>query len=261
MHLVTGDGIRVHYEVHGEPGRPPVVLLHGLGADAAMWEPQITRYPAAGHFVVVPVLRGHGQSSPVPVFRVADCATDLRCLLDHLVIGRAVVVGVSLGGAVAQQFALDYPGCVERLVLADSFSGQTGLSARFHGWLANALLHVVAKPALLKTVGLAYRKPEHEPVRRYFAERMEGTSLDQLRAARAGVNRFNVLARLPAIKAPTLVLVGDLFGRYALDLARETASRIPGATLKVLEGGGDPSNLLAPEAFDQAVLGFIGRAC
>lgn len=262
MYLETGGGVQLYYEVHGEPGRPAVVLLHGLGADEAMWRPQAARYPAEGYFVIVPVLRGHGRSSPVPVFRVADCAADLKALLDHLGIARAALIGVSLGGAVAQQFALDCPDRVERLVVTDSFSGQTGVADRFNAWVANMLLHFVAKPMLAKTLGLAYRKPEHEPVRRYFAERMEQTSLDQLRAARIGVNRFNVLGRLRAIKAPTLVLVGELFGRYALGLARETASRIPGAGLQVLEGGGDPSNLLAPEAFDRAVLEFLadGRA-
>ncbi|MDQ7793123.1 MAG: alpha/beta fold hydrolase [bacterium] len=257
MFLEAREGIRLYYEVHGEPDRPPVVLLHGLGADEEMWRPQIARYPSEGFRAIVPVLRGHGRSSATRAFRVSDCAGDLEALLVHLGVPRAALVGVSLGGAVAQQFALDYPEKVEKLVLADSFSGQTGSGTPLGALLSELLLRLVPKPMLQKTPGLVYRKPEHELVRRYFERRLEESSLATLRAIRIGAGRFSVLDQLPRIKAPTLVLVGDLFGSYALRLARATASGIPGATLKVLEGGGDPSNLLAPESFDRAVLEFI----
>jgi pimeloyl-ACP methyl ester carboxylesterase len=62
------------------------------------------------------------------------------------------------------------------------------------------------------------------------------------------------------VQAPALVLVGDQFGDFAIQMARKTADALPQATFHVLPGGCDPSNLVVPDLFDQAVLGFLGAA-
>lgn len=193
MNFRTFDQLSLYYETHGDPTAPPIVLIHGLGADHEMWRPQIVSLPGAGYFVIIPDLRGHGASEAPAAFRIADCARDLRDLLSTLQLQRAHLIGVSMGGMVAQQFV-----------------------AR--------LLSIPPSQAL---------------------------------AARLEVNRFTLMDALPHMRLPTLVLVGDGFGKMAIGMARTTAANIPGARLQILPGGGDPSNLLTPAAFDKAVLEFL----
>jgi len=78
-----------------------------------------------------------------------------------------------------------------------------------------------------------------------------------LLAARQEVNRFTILNELSEMNIPTLVLVGDAFGKLAIDMAHTTAEGIPCAQFQILKGGGDPSNLLVPEKFDETILAFL----
>jgi pimeloyl-ACP methyl ester carboxylesterase len=96
MHITSCDGTPIAYATFGNPAHPPLVLLHGLGGDHRMWEPQLACYPAHNLYVIAPDVRGHGQSSPVERFTVRDCARDVVALLDHLGIAQAHIAGVSM---------------------------------------------------------------------------------------------------------------------------------------------------------------------
>lgn len=98
----------------------------------------------------------------------------------------------------------------------------------------------------------SYKKMGHTDVGQYFEERVLNMNGRWLLMARLEVNRFSILSDLPKIQVPTLVLVGDGFGTLAINMARTTAENIPDAQLQTLPGGGDPSNLLVPDAFDAA---------
>ena len=260
MILQTPDGIELFYETYGEKGNTPVVLVHGAGADNKMWLPQIAKYPAEGLFVIAPDLRGHGNSSKVESFKIKDCATDINELLEHLEIGRASLVGVSMGGLIVQQFTVDFPEKVDKLVIADSFSATIGIKARINTWLAAFGLKALPKAWVAKSFELAYKGADKEHVRRYFREAISKTGIRQARFDRDEANKFNILDRLDEITVPTLVLVGDAFGEWFVKLANETAKRIKGAQFKVLNGGQDPSNLVVPDLFDNEVLNFLGNA-
>ncbi len=80
-----------------------------------------------------------------------------------------------------------------------------------------------------------------------------------LLAARQEVNRFNLVDQLVSIHIPVLVLVGDGFGKMAIEMARTTAQGLPDARFQVLPGGGDPSNLLVPELFNRALKAFLAE--
>jgi len=255
--LKTPDEIELFYETYGEKRNTPIVLVHGAGADHEMWLPQTAKYPAKGLFVITPDMRGHGNSSKVESFKIKDCAKDINALLEHLEITRANLVGVSLGGLIAQQFTIDFPEKVDKLVIADSFSATIGIKARINAWLAAFGLKALPKSLVAKSFELAYKGADKEHVRRYFREAIVKTGVRQARFDRHEANKFDILDRLDEVRVPTLVLVGDFFGEWFVNLARETAKRIKGAQFKVLKGGQDPSNLVVPELFDNEVLGFI----
>ncbi len=257
MNFKTFDQLSLYYETHGDPIAPPILLIHGLGADHEMWNPQILSLPAAGYFVIVPDLRGHGTSAAPADFHIADCARDLRDLLATLQIPRAHLIGVSMGGMVAQQFVAHYPENALSQVLVDSLSGTTRFIERFNAKLGALLLRLFPPKQLARMVSNAYRKLGHAEVAKYFESRLLSMPPQQALAARLEVNRFTIMDALPHMRTPTLVLVGDSFGKLAIDMARTTAAKIPGARFQILPGGGDPSNLLTPAAFDKNVLEFL----
>ncbi|MBN2002718.1 MAG: alpha/beta fold hydrolase [Anaerolineae bacterium] len=257
MNLKTFDQLSLYYETHGAPAAAPIVLIHGLGADHQMWNPQIASLPDAGYFVIVPDLRGHGASDAPATFRITDCAHDLHDLLSALQIQRAHLIGVSMGGMVAQQFVAQYPESALSQILVDSLSGATRAIERFNGWLAALLLRVFSPKHLARMIGKAYYKLGHADVGRYFEARLLSMPPQQARAARLEVNRFTIIEALSTMTLPTLVLVGDAFGKLAINMAHTTAERIPDARFQVLPGGGDPSNLLVPAMFDKTVLEFL----
>lgn len=257
MIFETLDGIKLSYEIYGEGNPIPLLLLHGLGADHQMWLPQLSRYPAEDLFVVAPDVRGHGNSSAPQAFAIEDCARDASELLSTLGIARASVAGVSMGGLIAQQLACDYPEQVDKLVIVDSFSGLSTLAERFNGCLASFLLAVSPTSLQSRLLVTTYTRMGKPDVAAYFETKLNRVPPGRLRQMRKVVNGFDIVDRLGEVQVPTLVLVGDGFGTMAIGMARRTADAIPGASFAVLEGGGDPSNLLVPDAFDQEVLRFV----
>ena len=133
--LTTPDGTEIYYEIHGDPERTPVVLIHGLGADHSMWDCQIRKYPEMGIFSIVVDVRWHGISTDVGRFRIEDCARDIADILESMGLKRASIVGVSMGGLIAQRFAINFPEMVEKLVIVDSFSSIGGYAVRFNSKL------------------------------------------------------------------------------------------------------------------------------
>jgi 3-oxoadipate enol-lactonase len=221
-----------------------------------MWQPQIEIFARAGYFVIAPDMRSHGQSELAP-FSLVACARDLRALFEELDIPKAHLIGVSMGGLIVQQLACDDAQHVAKIIICDSFSGVTSFSERFNARLAAILLKVLPASLQTKLLVSTYQRMGKIEVADYFSQILESSALQQVRAARAAVNSFDIVSRLPEIKNPTLVLVGDGFGKTAIEMAQKTAKGIQGASFQILEGGGDPSNMLVPEAFNQQVLNFL----
>jgi len=260
-HMRVGD-VELNYELVDctEPwkaGPPPVVFVHGLGGTGAMWLYQIPAF--CDRFPTITLdLRGHGASTkPERDFTVADMARDIVRLLRSLGVERAHLVGLSLGGMVIEQFAIDYPLAVASLVLVDTLCG---VPPEFQDTMRAAMQfieqHSMAEVAKARITN-AFSDGVDPSTRDYFIDQVAvNDKAAYERAARAAFG-FSVGTRLGEISAPTLVVVGDHDRVTPPLLSEEIAARIPAARLARLAGAGHISNIEKPAEFNRVVLDFL----
>jgi pimeloyl-ACP methyl ester carboxylesterase len=249
------DGHQIYYQVSGDPaagGALPLVLSHGFGASAAMWEPNLAGL-AAGRAVITWDMRGHGRSgTPDDQADYSEAATvaDLAAILDSQGIDRAVIGGLSLGGYMSLAFWLAHPERVAALVLCDTGPGYRKDEAR-QQWNDRA----EATAGRFERDGLAALSgsPETQTAG-------HGSAQGLARAARGMLAQSDarVMTALPGIDVPVLVVVGDRDEPF-LGAASYMTAKIPSAQQAVIPDAGHASNIDQPAAFNQAVLAFLAH--
>jgi 3-oxoadipate enol-lactonase len=251
------SGRRLAYDVYGTG--LPCVLLHAFPFDRRFLSGVAARLGARAR-ILVPDLRGFGDSELDGAYSIADLADDVAALLDHLGIERAVVGGVSMGGYVSLAFAALHARRMLGLILADTKAGPDTPEARAARDQAMALVRGSGVPAYLeaqlpKLVGPAASEETLAQVRDLGAQRPEAV-LAGLTALRDRPDRRDELGR---IGCPTLILVGadDVVTPPGEAAAMTTA--ISRAVLVEIPGAGHLCNLEQPLPFAQAIAGFLGR--
>jgi 3-oxoadipate enol-lactonase len=262
----NGD-LRIAYTLHAPIfaiRRPWLVLVHGLGFDRAGWEPILAALRR--HFRLVLIdNRGSGDSDPAPAqFQVTQMASDVIAVLDHAGIARAHVLGISLGGMIAQELAAEHPDRVDALVLAATTPGSPhgypipgpsmALFAVSPFLSADAKLRRHAVNAL--STGTARHRPELvEDLVAHVAARPTSPHVASAQAiAGAGYASRHGPG---AIQARTLVLHGDADTVVDPRNARILAGRIPDAELLLFPNLGHLLYWEDPEAFGAAVTSFL----
>jgi pimeloyl-ACP methyl ester carboxylesterase len=246
------DGVALHYETHGSVSeRPALLLTHGYAASTLMWAPNVPAL-AADRRVVAWDLPGHGRSASPDdpaAYSEAAALADMAAVLDACGLARAVLVGMSLGGYLSLAFLARHPERVAALVLVDTGPGFKNDAARDR-WNRDA----EGRAAALEDDGLDAlgSGPEvavsvHDPA-------------GLARAARGMLTQHDghVMASLPAIRVPTLVIVGEQDEPFRA-AADYMAAKIPDAPSVVIPGAGHAANLDQPEAFNAAVRAFLDR--
>ena len=260
---VRVDGARIRYIDAGRG--PPVVLLHGLGASMYAWRKNVGAMAAAGFRVIAFDNRGFGLSDkPAVPYDNAAYARLAIALLDSLGISDAVLVGHSMGGAIAAEVAIEYPQRVRGLVLV----GSAGLGAR------EPLLFRVARWPVLGPAVLAFRG------RGYTARLLKATYFDPSkvtesdvdqyyapvaqpaygRALRAVLRQFHfdgLEGRLDKIEAPTVVLWGEEDRWVPLGLGRALAAGITRSAFVSVPHAGHSVQEEAPDEVNHLVIRFL----
>jgi pimeloyl-ACP methyl ester carboxylesterase len=246
------DGVAIHCELHGtDTDRTPLLLTHGYCASSAMWRPNLPAL-AATRRVLTWDMRGHGQSaSPREPARYSQALSvaDMAAVLDAFGIARAVVGGLSLGGYLSLALHDAHPERVAALLLCDTGPGFRQAEGR-ERWNAFAETRAAAferKGLAALTASPEVRVGPHDPAGLALAGRGILTQHDA-----------RILESLPAIRVPTLVVVGEHDTPF-LAAADYMAGKIPGATKCVVRGAGHAANMEQPIAFDAAVTEFLRR--
>ena len=261
--LTVAEGRAIYYERHGEG--PAVVFCHGAGSNAATWWQQLPLF-AARHTCITMDIRCFGRSgAPLAEFSLENFVADTVAILERERIGRATLVGQSLGGMIGLAMALKHPDRLEGFVACDS---------------SLAIDH----PVLLET--LAKRQITHRAVSieqrslgRWFLEREPAKA-----ALYAQINHFNPsahsleasewgaalgrlmepgrlipLAALQKVACPTLLLVGREDPIVPVSVMHEVAGLVPDSELVVIERAGHSAYFEQPEEFNRVVLDFLAR--
>ena len=246
---------------YGEAGHgPSLVLLHGLGSSRNDWLLQLPTFIPRYRTVAVD-LRGHGGSpKPSGPYRLEQLAADVAELLRRIDAHPAHVLGISLGGAVAQQLALDFPELVRSLVLVNTAARFVSESwqQRLTGVKRMASVYLFGMDRVAEAVATRlFPKPEQTQLRRETVERIRNNDLAAYRATLWAIVRFDVQARLGEIRCPTLVVAGEQDTTVPLASKRRLAQRIPRSRLEIIANSGHATPVDQPEAFNRVVMAFL----
>lgn len=241
---------------------PVAIFLHGIGGNRTNWREQLRAFAGDFHAIAWDA-RGYGDSDNYEgALDFADFARDLRRVLDHFDARRAHVIGLSMGGVIALDFAERFPDRVATLTLCDSMPGFGHLSEaqrsefirlRQEPLLAGKEPSDMA-PAVART--LIGKNPRAGVFERLVAS-MSALHKESYLKTIAGSVNYARKFELEKIAVPTHVVVGGEDTLTPPAISQAMARRIAGARLTIIEGAGHLSNIEQPEAFNRAVPDFL----
>jgi pimeloyl-ACP methyl ester carboxylesterase len=266
--MTTGSyesrGFRLSFEEAGEG--EALLFLHGFPFSRAMWKPQVEAF-AGSYRCIVPDLFGFGESEAIPpggVCRMSDLAADTVALMDLLGIGRAVVCGLSMGGYAALALCEAHPERLRGLVLADTRAGADGPEEaerriETSRQVLEAGTAFLANSLVSRLLGRSTRERRPD-LQEWTAAQIASAPPHGVAAAQLGMaERADRTALLPEIETPTLILVGEEDEVTPPEEAHRMQRAIPGSEIAVIPAAGHLANLEQPEAFNQALRGFLRR--
>jgi 3-oxoadipate enol-lactonase len=255
------NGIVLHYAVSGSEAPPPLVFINSLGTSLGIWD-EVAEKLAGRYRIVRYDKRGHGLSeAPPPPYALTDHVADLVGLLDHLKIDRAAVVGLSVGGLIAQGLAALHPERVAALVLSDT-AHKIGTR---EGWddridlVARKGLAAIADDIMPRWFTPAFRKPDNAAYAGYRTMFLR-SPVDGYVGTCAALRDADLTESTRALALPTLCIVGEHDGSTPPDLVRSTASLIRNSEFRIIPGAGHIPCVEQPDAIVSLIGGFLKGA-
>lgn len=255
------DGLNIHYRLEGR-GPETVVLVNGLADDLETWSGQAPALVEAGYRVLSFDNRGIGLSDkPLGPYTTAIFAGDTKALVDHLQITDFHLLGVSMGGMIAQEYAIAHPDDLRSLTLACTYAAPGPFCSRMFSFWAD-MANVMGVPAVMRDVTLWAFTPE------FFEDRPDEAAefelamryLDQPTPAYLAqlhsIQSHDATARLGSLNVPALVLAGETDILIPVELSRRLHALIPDARWATTRGG-HACLWEYPDEFNRAFLAFI----
>jgi pimeloyl-ACP methyl ester carboxylesterase len=248
-----GD-VEIYYETFGDPDRPALLLINGLGSQCINYKTEwCGMFVAAGFFVIRFDNRDVGLSTKLeaatgdPPYTVADMAGDALAVLDSVGVERAHAVGFSMGGMIVQELAISDPGRLLSITSVMSTTGDPDV-----GQPSREAMEILMSPAPADREGALARHVEANRIygspSEFDEDRLRANAAaaydrchypeGQARQLRAVIGSGSRTPRLRSVRVPTLVLHGDCDKLVDISGGRRTAEVIPGARFEVLDGMG-----------------------
>jgi 3-oxoadipate enol-lactonase len=260
--MTTSDG-RFGYQAAGDPARPPLVFLHGIGGAARGWRGQLEAFSDRYHAIAWD-MPGYGGSAPLPAVSIATLADALQDFLRQVGAAKPILVGHSIGGMIVQQWLVKYPRTAAAVVLAQTspaFGKPDGdwqksfIDARL-GPLDRGETLVSLAPMLVKE--LVGDDPDAGGMK-LARDCMAAVPPATYRAVVLALMGFDLRGALKAIAVPTLVLSGSKDKNAPAPMMAKMASYIPSAEYVEIEGAGHLVNLERPKIFNAELNRFLAQ--
>lgn len=240
-----------------------ILFLHGIGGNRHAFDDQLGAVAASGYHAVAWDLPGYGDSLAPAKLTFAALSEAVHALLDALQVSKAVILGHSFGGMIAQEFAARHPDRVAGLVLFATTAAFGGRDDKFKQDFLAARLRPLDEgmtPADIapKLVGGMFSEATPQTVKDRAVASMAAISSDAYRASLECIVTFDRKDDLARIAAPTLVLAAELDTLAPPKTMESMARRIPGARYVCLQGVGHLANFEDPEQFNRVLLDFVG---
>ena len=251
----------LHFLDPNPTGKPAVLLLHGLGADGSSWSLQLPTLIQASFRPLAPDAPGFGRS---PYngrgWNIRRVAAQMADLLAELGTGPAHIVGLSMGGVIALQFALDFPQLTKKLVLVSTFCVLR--PEDFNGWA-----YFIRRAAAVLTLGVpaqaqvvAWRifpNPHDQALRDMYLAVVSRADPCAYRKAMLSLGTFDSRKRLGQIHAPTLVVTGAQDSTVTPARQKILLDGLPAARQVLIPQAGHAVSVDQPEHFNRALLEFL----
>jgi 3-oxoadipate enol-lactonase len=259
MPTLLANNIMLYYEVAGQG--QTLAFIHGLGSSTRDWEFQIPAF-SKKYQVVTFDLRGHGQSAkPEGPYTIEMFTDDLASLLTGLQVKSAHLVGISLGGAIALQFALTYPAMVKTLTIVNSGPSLGGTPEQ-------AQQEIERRVGIVKQFGMRamgqnlgpnlFPEAEQAALRQAFIERWAENDPNAYIEATRSMLGWDVTGQLGTLHCPTLIVASDK--DYTPVAAKKAyAELMPNAQLTVMANAHHAVPLERPQEFNAVLAQFLAR--
>jgi 3-oxoadipate enol-lactonase len=261
MNFVRINNVLLHYREHGPAEAPALVLVNSLGTDARIWDEIIGRLESQ-YRIVSYDKRGHGLSDAPPGdYSLDDHVGDLAGLVAHCGLDRFALMGVSVGGLIAQGYALAHPEQLTALVLCDT-AAKLGDAAMWDGRIRTVREHGMAGLAdavMERWFPPAFRAGRPDDVAGW-RNLLLRSSADGYCGTCATLRDTDLRDGIGKIDTATLVVVGSEDGSTPVPVVRECAMAIPGAAFEIIEGAGHIPSIDQPARLTEVVQTFLKGA-
>jgi len=252
---------RLHFIDLNPAERPIVLLIHGLGANSDSWRLQFPPLIERGFRVLAIDLPGFGNSSYSGEWKsVAAIAKTVAEALTLLGISSVYAVGLSMGGPVCLQLALDYPNLVSRLVLVNTFAHLNVASPEniFYFLTRAILIYTLGMPAQAQAVAKrVFPRPDQEILRAELVKQVMASNPKAYRSAMLALGRVNLSGRLAEIHQPVLVVTGELDTTVPPERQTAMAQRMVTARQVLMANTGHAAPVENPELFNAILVDFL----
>lgn len=247
MALVFFPDLRLNAELSGPAGGPALVLLHALGTNLRLWDEVVAGLP--GHRILRLDMRGHGLSDAPPApYAMGALIHDVERLMEHFALRDAVVVGLSIGGLIAQGLATKRMDLVRAMVLSNT-AARIGFAAQWQARIDAVRaggLQAIADATMERWFGRGWRDLPQMPACRAMLLATPAEGWIGGASAIAGTDFYTPTA---ALTLPTLAIAGALDGSTPPDLVKETADLILGSRFALIRRAGHLPMVEQPQAY------------
>ncbi len=247
--------LRLNVELSGPEDGPPLVLLHALGTNLRLWDGVVARLP--GYRILRLDMRGHGLSDTPPApYAMGALIHDVERVMAQAGMRDAVVVGLSIGGMIAQGLAVKRLDLVRGMVLSNS-AARIGIASQWQARIDAVRaggLEAIADATLERWFGRPWRALPELPQMRAMLLATPPEGWMGAAAAIAGTDFYTPTAGLTL---PTLAIAGLRDGSTPPDLVKETADLILGSRFHLIRGAGHLPMVEQPDAYTDALRAFL----